>query len=86
VGSSAQTQDVVAMPLPSRPRLFAFSPRQNRRAAPSCRGGASSMLRLAQPGAARLPQTLDLSQWIRRATQSLLPDDPAWAATEISVR
>ena len=44
------------------------------------------MLRLAQPGTASLPQALDLSQWIRRAAQSLTRDEPAWATTEISVR
>ena len=34
---------------------------------PNCRGGASSLLRLAPPGAQRLPTTLDLSDWISRA-------------------
>ncbi len=73
------------MPITSRLRA-ASGTRQNRRAAPSCRGGASSMLRLAQPGTASLPQALDLSQWIRRAAQSLTRDEPAWATTEISAR
>ena len=73
------------MPLTSRLRA-ACGPRQNRRAAPSCRGGASSLLRLAQPAANRLPQALDLSGWMRRAAQALVPDHPAWAATEISAR
>ena len=44
------------------------------------------MLRLAQPAASRLPHALDLSGWIRRAAQALVPDHPAWAATEISAR
>ena len=58
--------------------------RPSRRAAPSCRSGVSSVLRLAQPAASRLPQALDLSGWMRRAAQALVPDDPAWATTEIS--
>jgi hypothetical protein len=58
------------MPLKTRTRA-AVAPRQPRRAAPSCRGGASSLLRLTQPGTSRLPSTLDIGGWISRATQAL---------------
>jgi hypothetical protein len=39
----------------------------NRPARPHCRGGASSLLRLAQPAAPRLPAPLDLTEWLSRA-------------------
>ena len=45
----------------------AHSPKLNRPARPHCRGGASSLLRLAQPSAPRLPTPLDLTDWISRA-------------------
>ena len=85
-GSSPRNKDVVAMPITSRLRAAASSPRHPRRATPSGRSGLSSVLRLAQPAASRLPQALDLSGWMRRAAQALVPDHPAWAATEISAR
>lgn len=34
---------------------------------PRCRGGASSLLRLSQPAAPRLPTPLDLAEWMSRA-------------------
>ena len=49
------------------------TPRRLRPANPSCRGGASSVLRLAQPAAARLPSGLDLSDWMSRAASVLMP-------------
>jgi hypothetical protein len=58
--------------MPLKPRLrAAIAQRQPRRTAPTCRGGASSLLRLSQPGASRLPSTLDIGGWISRATQAL---------------
>jgi hypothetical protein len=48
-------------------------PRRLRPANPSCRGGASSVLRLAQPTAAHLPTALDLSDWMSRAANALMP-------------
>jgi hypothetical protein len=39
----------------------------SRRVSPRCRGGASSLLRLAQPSTPRLPAALDLSAWVSRA-------------------
>lgn len=42
----------------------------NRRVSPSCRGGASSLLRLTQPSAPRLPAALDLSAWVSRAADA----------------
>jgi len=39
--------------------------RRGRPAGPSCRGGASSLLRLAQPESKRLPGTLDLAEWAK---------------------
>jgi hypothetical protein len=44
--------------------------RRTRRAAPSCRGGASSMLRLAQPAT---PRQGNLSSWLSRAASVLAP-------------
>jgi hypothetical protein len=44
-----------------------------RRAAPTCRGGASSLLRLAQPVAPRLPSTQEIGDWVQRAVNVLLP-------------
>jgi hypothetical protein len=62
--------------------------RRNRPAGPHCRGGASSLLRLANPAAPRLPKGPDLSGWIHRAAASLLggsPDHmPAFAASEFT--
>lgn len=49
------------------------TPRRVRPANPSCRGGASSVLRLAQPTASRLPTALDLSDWMSHAASVLLP-------------
>jgi hypothetical protein len=37
-------------------------------------GGASSMLRLAQPGAQRLPAGNLLTQWMQRASAALAPE------------
>ena len=72
------------MPLKSRLRT-APAPRQPRRAAPSCRGGASSLLRLSQPGASSLPSTLDIGGWISRAAQALkLPTVPAFAPSDFT--
>lgn len=48
--------------------------RRARPANPRCRGGASSLLRLTQPGAAkRLPSALDLADWVSHAASVLLP-------------
>jgi hypothetical protein len=47
--------------------------RRGRPASPSCRGGASSLLRLAQTEAKRLPGTADLAEWASRAAAVLLP-------------
>ena len=47
--------------------------RRGRPAGPSCRGGASSMLRLTQLASKRLPGTLDLAEWANRAAAVLMP-------------
>ena len=49
------------------------TPRRLRPANPSCRGGASSVLRLTQLTAARLPTTLELSDWMSHAASVLMP-------------
>lgn len=59
------------MPL-TRQKSFS-TVRRGRPAGPSCRGGASSLLRLAQPEAKRLPGTLDLAEWASRAAAVLMP-------------
>lgn len=72
------------MPLISRPRLASRSP-SPRRAAPSCRGGASSLLRLTQPTAPRLPSRSDISEWISRAANALNSRAvPAFAPSEFT--
>jgi hypothetical protein len=50
-----------------------FAPRRPRPAAPRCRGGASSLLRLTQPAASRLPNGADLADWMSRAALELMP-------------
>ena len=61
--------------------------RRLRPAGPHCRGGASSLLRLANPATPRLPKAPDLSGWISKAAGMLgvgerrLPD---FAASELS--
>ncbi|MEQ1686057.1 MAG: hypothetical protein ABL916_20615 [Burkholderiaceae bacterium] len=59
------------MPL-IRTKTTALS-RRARPTGPSCRSGASSLLRLAQPTAARLPTAMDLSGWVGRAASVFLP-------------
>jgi len=44
-----------------------------RPAGPRCRGGASSLLRLAQPGDRRLPTAVELGVWMSRAAGALMP-------------
>ena len=54
-------------------------PRNTSRAArarpvgPHCHGGASSLLRLTQPGERRLPTAVDLGDWMSRAASVLMP-------------
>ena len=66
-------KDVVAMPLSRSAKTSPLAPKRARPANPRCRGGASSVLRLAQPAAQRLPTTLDLSDWMSRAASVLMP-------------
>jgi len=62
---------------------YSAAPRQTRRAAPSCRGGASSLLRLAQPAAPRFPSSLDIESWISRTANAMrLPEVPNFANSE----
>ncbi len=61
------------MPLNRSARNAFSTPRRLRPATPSCRGGASSVLRLTQPGAQRLPTALDLGDWASRAASVMLP-------------
>jgi hypothetical protein len=65
------TKDVVAMPLNRTVKSVAA--RRVRPANPSCRGGASSVLRLTQPVASRLPSTFELSDWMSHAASVLMP-------------
>ena len=43
------------------------TPRLHRPARPHCRGGASSLLRLSQPAAPRLPTPTEVADWMSRA-------------------
>ena len=56
------------------PRLrVAMSGRLNRRAAPSCRGGVSSLLRLTLPVDRRLPSAGELVDWMNHDASVLMP-------------
>lgn len=56
-----------------------------RRAAPSCRGGVSSLLRLGQPAAPRFPSKIDLEGWVSRAASALrLPTVPQFAPSDFA--
>ena len=44
-----------------------------RPAGPRCRGGASSVLRLTQPAGARVPTQLNLTDWLSRAADVMMP-------------
>jgi hypothetical protein len=72
--------------------LYTLRPRANAniavlprvRRAPRCRGGASSLLRLAQPAAPRLPSSQILGDWVERAMNVLLPPKPGYAPSEFN--
>lgn len=49
-------------------------PRRMRAAAHSVHGGASSLLRLAQPAGTRWPSGSALAEWAQRASAALEPD------------
>jgi hypothetical protein len=49
-------------------------PRRMRAAAHSVHGGASSLLRLAQPAAMRFPTGSALAEWAQRASAALAPE------------
>ncbi len=59
--------------MPLTRTVKSVTPRRLRPAAPSCRGGASSVLRLTQSTAARLPTTLALADWMSHAASVLMP-------------
>jgi len=66
-----------------RPATEAARP-PRRAAAPRCRGGASSLLRLAQPAQPRLPTPASLGHWMSRASKAFQPAAlPAFAASEL---
>lgn len=68
---------------PRPPSSSPVAVRRARRSAPRCRGGASSLLRLSQPGQSRLPSSQDLTSWVERAARVLAP---AELAAELSLR
>jgi hypothetical protein len=71
------------MSLSKRSRTTAVS--KGRRAAPSCRNGVSSVLRLAQPAAPRLPSKIDIESWVSRAANALrLPQVPQFAPSDFA--
>lgn len=59
--------------MPLTRTVKSVTPRRLRPANPSCRGGASSVLRLTQPTATRLPTSLALSDWMSHAASVLMP-------------
>jgi hypothetical protein len=66
------------MPLNHRSTASSSS-RRLRPAAPSCRGGASSILRLAQPSS---PRQSNITSWLSRAASVFAPP----AAQSLAVR
>ena len=72
--------------MPLTPRLrSATGKHQGRRGTPSCRGGASSLLRLSQPSGPRLPSASDVLGWVSRAASALrLPAAPQFAPSEFT--
>jgi hypothetical protein len=54
-------------------RFASPAPRRLRPTGPSCRGGASSLLRLTQPACGRLPTAPDLAEWMNHAASVLMP-------------
>ena len=67
-------------------KLHRNASRSPRPLAPRCRNGVSSLLRLSQPSAPRLPQPHDISGWVSRAAGALgiarvAHQDPAFAAS-----
>ncbi|MES2101943.1 MAG: hypothetical protein V4569_19120 [Pseudomonadota bacterium] len=59
--------------MPPNRTVKSVTPRRLRPVNPSCRGGASSVLRLTQPTATRLPTTFELSDWMSHAASVLMP-------------
>jgi hypothetical protein len=59
--------------MPLNRTVKSVTPRRLRPANPSCRGGASSVLRLTQPTATRLPTTVALTDWMSHAASVLMP-------------
>ena len=59
--------------MPLTRTVKSVTPRRLRPANPSCRGGVSSVLRLTQPTATRLPTSLALSDWMSHAASVLMP-------------
>ena len=59
--------------MPLNRTVKSVTPRRLRPVNPSCRGGASSVLRLTQPTATRLPTPFELSDWMSHAASVLMP-------------
>jgi hypothetical protein len=65
------------------------NPSSRRVSSPSCRGGASSLLRLSRSDSTRLPSVEHLSGWVQRAAAlfnaSTRPPPPAFGVSEYGV-
>ena len=71
--------------MPQTRSQIASATRRMRPAGPHCRGGASSLLRLANPATPRLPKAPALSDWVARAASVLgvaTESRPVFAASE----
>ena len=86
VTHAAGTQDLpdVVDTMPQTRSPFAPASRRLRPAGPHCHGGASSLLRLSNAAAPRLPTAPALADWVQRAAGvlGLKQDGPAFAASE----
>jgi hypothetical protein len=58
------------------------SPLRSRPVGPTCRGGASSVLRLSQPSLPRMPAGADVEAWLERTLGLMARSDTDWAPEE----
>lgn len=56
--------------------------RPTRPAGPSCKGGASSLLRLSATSLPRLPAGADVAVWLERSLELMAQADTDWAPDE----
>jgi hypothetical protein len=73
---SSLSRRIASHPKPSHPGGFV------RRHAPSCRGGASSVLRLAPTSFHLRPEGMDVAAWLERSLGQMAEADTDWTPDE----